>query len=749
MPIYNGLSTKNQAEIITGNKFMQKVYVGEKLVWQKIKIPPTIEELFPRPVAIVNEEINSFINGTPITITAIDTENHTITLSWLPPYSTIEIPFPGKNWIVGKGTEVTAEYIEPNLYGQDQAFVKILSGNRATKTLTYDATTTRKIELLTVGSQVYFYNIFNSGLDYNAGRPTALIPTVASTYYSVMTGTGAIWKHSDGTYRMALNGNDGTNWRIGLWQSSNLLDWTFINTTPLITISPGTWRQDGIQVNSIIKHGGGFIGYCWGQVGGFKNIGWVKFDENMENVTYSADNILPNLPAYGAYNPNVIYYNGEYKMLVSARLGADSDLVNTPWEVWECYATAPEGPFTKRNTILNSSDSIIRNQHNCYRSSHTTSFGQFIYNGKLCAWIDGTSMWNSASNRGEREFGLIYYDTSDSTWKDQQIGIIAASYQFADSIWNLPKGHLGGTPTMIKKDGKLYMYLATTQISDLYQTVLFTVDLPDENLFILPLEIDVPNKAVINTLPPTITGTLSIPGPSTSLATNLISVYEMNEESGTSITDSFGTNNGTIQTGWVINQPGLMGKCGQTDPSTRAGYISIPHNSAFNPHLGNFSINTWIKYSGDPLYSKIAGVLTKGDGLSGTEFELVLRGGGSADYNRGFYFRFSKDFTNENFGPSTDKTAIVGNGSWHMITLSIDMSAATKARVYLDGVEVGNKATVSSDVVNTYPVLIGRYGSSFPMLGFIDQTAFWNKALTTTEITLLYNSGAGLPFTNW
>ena len=38
MPIYNGTSTKNQAEIITGNKQMMKVYCGDKLVWQKFKL---------------------------------------------------------------------------------------------------------------------------------------------------------------------------------------------------------------------------------------------------------------------------------------------------------------------------------------------------------------------------------------------------------------------------------------------------------------------------------------------------------------------------------------------------------------------------------------------------------------------------------------------------------------------------------------------------------------------------------------
>jgi uncharacterized protein (TIGR02145 family) len=38
MPIFNGQSTKNQAEIIHNAKPMQKVYVGSKLVWQKITV---------------------------------------------------------------------------------------------------------------------------------------------------------------------------------------------------------------------------------------------------------------------------------------------------------------------------------------------------------------------------------------------------------------------------------------------------------------------------------------------------------------------------------------------------------------------------------------------------------------------------------------------------------------------------------------------------------------------------------------
>lgn len=711
----------------------------------------TLPLLFPDPVAIVNEEMNAFIDGTAITITAIDTVNHIITLSWLPKYA-IETPTIGKEWIVGIGSEVLPEYAEPDLYGQDSAYLKITSGNRATKTLTYDPTVIRKTELFTVGARVYFYNIYNSGLDVNAGRSGVLIPSVAGTYYSIMTGTGAVWKHSDGTYRMALNGNDGTQWQVGLWSSTNLLDWTFISSTPLISKSGiDDWRRDGLQISCILPLGGGFIGYCWGMVGGYNNIGWVKFDENMQNVSFSSDKIL-NYPAvpYGFYNANVIYYNGEFKMLVSARLSWDYELEATPWEVWECYSPTFEGPFTKRAAILNTTNASIRNLHTCYRSSHSTAFSQFLLNGKLCAWIDGTSLWNYASNRGERQFGLMYYDDADSTWKDLNIGIIAATYQYANLIWNVPRGHLGGIPTMIKKDGKLYVYLATTQVSDSYQTIVFRKEISSESMIQLPQEIDVPVGVSIATNSPTVSGALSLPAANTTLLTNAISVYELDEVSGTTIADSVGSNNGTVQAGLAINQVGLIGRCIQTDPSTRAGYITVPHNANLNPHNGNFSINVWIKYTGGSLASQISGVLYKGiDYTAAGEYMLVLRGGGSAVYNRGFYFRLRNwSFTND-IGPSTDKTSIVGNGAWHMITLTIDMAAATKALCYLDAVQVGSLAAIQFDMNSTGGMEIGRYTATYPMLGFIDQPAFWKKCLTPTEITSLFNSGAGLARANW
>lgn len=712
----------------------------------------TLSDLFPRPVAIANEEVNSFTVGTLITITAIDTVNHTITLSWLPPYSSLETPASGKNWIVGKGDSV-AGYSEPNVYGQEQAYLQILSGNLATKTLTYNPANLRALDHFTVGANVYLYNIFNSGLEYNSGISTPLIPVSSGTYYSYMTGSGAVWKHSDNTFRMALNGNNETKWQVGLWSSSNLINWTFQSATPLLTTSPGTWRADHIQVNCIIKNpAGGFIAYCWGQQSGIKTIGWCKFDENMENVTYSANSIVTNPPAFGCYNPNVIFFNGEFRMLLSARLGEEYNLNTTPWEVWECYAQTPEGPFVKRAAILNTTSSSIRNLTTCYRSSHSTSFAQFLLNGKLCAFIDGTSRWNNSANRGEREFGLIYFDETDSTWKDHEIGIIVASYQYANSIWNLPEGHLGGTPTIIKHNNKLYIFTAATQSTDRYQTVLHTFESYAIDAIVLPQEIDIPNSisVKINTVAPTVVGAITIPTSSTTLATDCVALYEMNEVSGTVLNDSISTKNGTIQTGIVLNQTGKIGAALRTDPTTNAGYLTIPHHTDFNPKTGNYSINIWIKYTGGSSTSIIAGVINKGETYSGGEVDLVLRFGGGASYKMGFYFRLRDSVNTNDISPSIDKTSVIQDGNWHMLTLVVNRTASPQATCYLDGASVGTLATVTANVNPTTLALeIGRYTATYPMRGFIDQTAFWKKALTTTEISALYNSGSGLAGSAW
>jgi hypothetical protein len=108
------------------------------------------------------------------------------------------------------------------VFGQDQAYLKITGGNYSTKTLTYNPSVVRYLANFTVGARVYLYNIYGNGWNYNMGQSSVLIP-YGTGYYSQMAGPAGVWKHSNGTYRMAVNGYNGSNWQVGLFTSSDLV----------------------------------------------------------------------------------------------------------------------------------------------------------------------------------------------------------------------------------------------------------------------------------------------------------------------------------------------------------------------------------------------------------------------------------------------------------------------------------------------------------------------------------------------
>jgi hypothetical protein len=421
--------------------------------------------------AIVNQEMNCFVDGTAIIVSAIDARNNTITLNWLPDISSITSPVAGKEWIVGIGLGN-----EPSVGAQDQAYLKITGGNYSTKTLTYNPGVVRHLSSFIVGARVYLFNIYGNGWDFNMGRSSVLIPVTPSTYYSSMAGPGGVWKHSDGNYRMAVNGYNGTNWQVGLFSSTDLVNWTSLSSLPKLTYSAGTWRNSGLHVIDVHKlnNSNRYIGYGYGQDGLMMRIGWVTFDENMDNPIYSTTEILSTIGTYsGLYEPSVSYSDGEYKMLVAARTASDLEVAG--WEMWEAYSPTPDGIFTFRKAILNTTDSSIRDTPTCYRSSHTTETKQFYWNGQLCSIVDGTSRWNYSANRGVRQFGIM--SNNSGTWTDYTTGINMGSYQFASTIWNRPDGHVGGGPVLFYDDNKLYMYFALTQRTNAYQVVGSVYDL--------------------------------------------------------------------------------------------------------------------------------------------------------------------------------------------------------------------------------------------------------------------------------
>jgi hypothetical protein len=97
-------------------------------------------------------------------------------------------------------------------------------------------------------------------------------------------------------------------------------------------------------------------------------------------------------------------------------------------------------------------------------------------------------------------------------------------------------------------------------------------------------------------------------------------------------------------------------------------------------------------------------------------------------------------------GSFFDNTSDIADGEWHHIALTIaggGSGAENTSIIYVDG-EVGR--TVTSTRTYTAPSdtikFGGNFSSSYYMDGNLDELGIWSSALSGSEITAIYNSGA-------
>ncbi|CAB4152755.1 Concanavalin A-like lectin/glucanases superfamily [uncultured Caudovirales phage] len=218
--------------------------------------------------------------------------------------------------------------------------------------------------------------------------------------------------------------------------------------------------------------------------------------------------------------------------------------------------------------------------------------------------------------------------------------------------------------------------------------------------------------------------------PPSSLLTNLVSVYKAESNAN----DSFGTNNGTSQGGLTY----ATGKSGNSfvGNGTNA-YISFPDNS-WN-FTGSMSINIWAYISSSSTNSVLYSNYYYSSG--GRDYGFLLEH--QSNGNLRFYMQTLSN------SPVIVSTSYSGKyNSWKMITITKLQNGAL--RMYVDGVNISTDNTASNiyyNSLNYSSINAARYlGATYGYLennGKTDEIGIWNKVLTPTEITELYNSGSG------
>ena len=230
----------------------------------------------------------------------------------------------------------------------------------------------------------------------------------------------------------------------------------------------------------------------------------------------------------------------------------------------------------------------------------------------------------------------------------------------------------------------------------------------------------------------------------------------INEAANAGSVDSLGSSaDGQLESGVVQGKPGLIGNSydfpgstnGQVELGTSKSQFRFLHDSPTMRWSTNIWMNaTLVTTSSSGLFST-AGGSTSDVGLdlaydSRTTTERIV-----VFMPQGSLFQPNVIVAN------TPQHTLAPDGQWHMITVTHDQNlASNNMNIYVDGVLVhtATKSGVTPIASNHHEVgTIGSYAgsataSSFAFDGNLDELSIWNRVLSPTEISDLYNSGQGL-----
>ena len=210
------------------------------------------------------------------------------------------------------------------------------------------------------------------------------------------------------------------------------------------------------------------------------------------------------------------------------------------------------------------------------------------------------------------------------------------------------------------------------------------------------------------------------------LTDGLVAYYNCDETAGTTAEDSLNAHDGTI-TGATINQAGHLGRAYLFE-----GSPDVVNCGAFALGVNSGSINIWV--NSDTTTDYVAAI-----GKYYNQHSIIIR-------NTGYWTAVWNNTTV--FG-----SVAVNTSAFQMVTVTYDGSLGTNnLKIFVNGTNVGQENLTGNNTHDADDWGIGsdNLASSY-FSGIIDEVGFWNRALTSAEVTSLYNGGTGLtyPFTSY
>lgn len=216
-----------------------------------------------------------------------------------------------------------------------------------------------------------------------------------------------------------------------------------------------------------------------------------------------------------------------------------------------------------------------------------------------------------------------------------------------------------------------------------------------------------------------------------SLATGCIRYWKMDEASG-DLVDSTGNGDLTVN-GAAYGATGIINDGMDLDGVNDTLTCSHP--------TGVKSLMGWVYFN----------QISSSDRLSGMPNTFGDVNPGASTGGMGFYYGSSHTMLRGRFHNAsesatfTDETAVT-TGTWYHVAIVADGSTG---HFYVNGVEIGTGSSITY-VEGSEIFTIGSYDyqnqTNHHMDGIVDEWAIYNKALTSSDVSDSYNSGAGLSY---
>lgn len=211
------------------------------------------------------------------------------------------------------------------------------------------------------------------------------------------------------------------------------------------------------------------------------------------------------------------------------------------------------------------------------------------------------------------------------------------------------------------------------------------------------------------------------------LTDNLISYWKLDESSGNaadSVASNTGTNTSVSYSSGKINNG--------ADFNGTSSELNFGSDSSLDD-LTAFSISVWLKpttFSGSRYF------------LGKTKKYATIYGNGQFRYQIEHGTTEADTYTN---------TGALTFGSWNHVVVTYSQAGDRKIRIYINGSEASYGAqtasagTLQSDAsYNFYAASINNLSSWY--YGSMDELGIWGRAISSAEVTSLYNGGSGLPY---